>query len=352
MRYWDLGRRRRQKTAEKGIAVAKGTIVAWDKLELAPVILIRCGEDVLGDHAVARLNQLALDRDPGTEITRIDAAAYTQGQLPMLASPSLFGEARMIVATHGESMNDAFLTDALTYVAAPENDVVFVLRHSTSRPRGKRLYDAIIAGGFQYTEIPAIKRDTEKADLVKQHARSRHRKITSEAVQDLVDALGKDVRELFSAVDQLLDDVEGQIDAAAVHTYYAGRNEATPFAVADAVVAGRTADAITLARHAMATGTAAVPIVSAIAMKLRAMGLALASRGNVDSKEIKLAPWQLRRAREDVKRWSQEGLAQAILAIAAADSEVKGGSRSPGFALERAIVRIGQAHSIRAQVRG
>ncbi|MGO1591619.1 MAG: DNA polymerase III subunit delta [Ancrocorticia sp.] len=329
--------------------MARGkTTVAWDRLELAPVILIRSGEDVLGDQAEHRLVALAQERDPSTEITRLDAATYTAGRLPMLASPSLFGEARMIVVPRAESMNDAFLADALAYVAAPEPDVVLVVRHSTSKPRGKKLYDTIVAGGFQCTEIPAIKRDSEKADLVAAHVKARKRSMTRDAVQDLVDGLGNDVRELLSAVNQLLDDIEGTIDAKAVHTYYAGRNEATPFAVADAVVAGRTAEAVTLARHAMATGTQAVPIVAAIASKLRAMGLALASRGNVDPKEIKLAPWQMRRARDDVRQWSQEGLAQAILAIAAADADVKGGSRSAGFALERAIVRIGQARRMRS----
>lgn len=322
----------------------------WDRLDLAPVILIRCGEDVLGDQAVDRLVAMAQERDPATEITRLDASSYPAGRLPMLASPSLFGESRMVIVPRAESMNDAFLQDALSYISAPEMDVVFIVRHSTSKPRGKKLYDAIAAGGFQCAEILAIKRDSDKANLVSAHAKARGRQVTRDAVQDLVDALGNDVRELLSAVDQLLDDVEGAIDAQAVHTYYAGRNEATPFAVADALIAGKTADAITLARHAMATGTAAVPIVSAIASKLRGMGLALASRGNIDPKEIKLAPWQLRRARDEVRHWSQEGLAQAVLAIAAADAEVKGGSRSPGFALERAIVRVGQARRVKASV--
>lgn len=322
----------------------------WDGLELAPVILISAGEDVIGEQASDRLVDLALERDPGTEITKLDAAAYTPGRLPMLASPSLFGEARMILVPNGEAMNDAFLKDALDYIGAPEGDVTFVVRHRTASARGKRLYDAISAAGFQRAQIPAIKRDSEKADLVKDQVRRRNRSMTAEAVQDLVDALGNDVRELLSAVHQLLDDVEGRIDEGVVHTYYAGRNEATPFAVADAVVAGRTGQAIALTRHAMSTGTAAVPIVAAIAMKLRAMGLHLASRGRAQPGEIALAPWQLNRARDDLRGWSQEGLAHAILAIAQADADVKGASRSPEFAVERAIVRIGRARRIPASV--
>ena len=322
----------------------------WDALELAPVVLISAGEDVIGEQASDRLTAMALERDPGTEITKLDVAAYTPGRLPMLASPSLFGEARMILVPNGEAMNDAFLKDALEYIAAPETDVTFVVRHKTSSARGKRLYDAIVAGGFQRAEIAAIKRDSDKADLVRDQVRRRNRSMTAEAIQNLVDALGNDVRELLSAVHQLLDDVDGRIDEQVVHTYYAGRNEATPFAVADAVIAGRTGQAIALARHAMSTGTAAVPIVAALAMKLRAMGLYLASRGRAQQGEIKLAPWQLNRARDDMRGWSQEGLARAILAVAQADAEVKGASRSAEFALERAIVRIGRARRIPASV--
>ena len=322
--------------------------IRWDALELAPIVLISAGEDVLGEQAADRLVSMAFERDPGTEITKLDAAIYSPGHLPMLASPSLFGEARLILVPNGESMNDAFLKDALGYVQAPEEDVVLIIRHKTSSVRGKKLFDAIVAGGFQRAEIPALKRDSEKADLVKEQVRRRQRAMTAGAVQDLVDALGNDVRELISAVNQLLDDVDGRIDEKTVHTYYAGRNEATPFAVADAVVAGRTGDAIALARHAMSTGTAAVPIVAAIATKLRAMGLYLASRGRAQPKEIRLAPWQLDRAKNDMRGWSQEGLAQAILAVAQADAEVKGASRSAEFALERAILRVGRARRIPA----
>lgn len=128
--------------------------IRWDALELAPIVLISAGEDVLGEQAADRLVSMAFERDPGTEITKLDAAIYSPGHLPMLASPSLFGEARLILVPNGESMNDAFLKDALGYVQAPEEDVVLIIRHKTSSVRGKKLFDAIVAGGFQRAEIP------------------------------------------------------------------------------------------------------------------------------------------------------------------------------------------------------
>jgi len=314
----------------------------WDQLELAPVVLLTVGEPALGDRALARLSALARARTPGVEITKLDAAAYEAGALAQLTSPSLFGEDRMIVVPNMEKMSDAFSADALNYLEAPEPDVVLVLRHNGGN-RGRKLLTAITAGGFQHSDIPQIKNDAEKAELVRGEARRARRRMTEGAAHDLVDALGRDIRELLAAVTQLLEDIDGTIDETAVHEYYRGRIEATPFAVADAVVAGQTGHAIALARHAMVTGTAPVPIVAAIATKLRSMALVLAMRGQARPGEVRLAPWQIDRAKKDLRGWSGEALAQSILVVAQADAEVKGASRDAAFALERAIVRIGEA---------
>ncbi|BAS09099.1 DNA polymerase III [Arthrobacter sp. Hiyo4] len=48
----------------------------------------------------------------------------------MQVSPSLFGERKLIEVEGVEGMNDAFLADALTYLARPEPDAVLVLRHA------------------------------------------------------------------------------------------------------------------------------------------------------------------------------------------------------------------------------
>ena len=47
--------------------------------------------------------------------------------------------------------------------------------------------------------------------------------------------------------------------------------------------------------------------------------------------------WQVDRARRDLQGWTDEGLARAIEALAAADAQVKGAGRDPVFALERMI---------------
>lgn len=311
----------------------------WDAAELGALVLIRDAEPVLGDRVLATLLAQARTRDPAVEVTRLSAATYEAGQLTWLASPSLFGERRLVVVEGAEAMNDAFLTDGLAYVAAPADDVWLVVRHGGGN-RGKKLLDALARAGA-VVACEAVKRDADKVEFVRGDFRRAGRRIEPEAVQALVDAVGSDLRELDAAVRQLLADTSGVVTTAIVDRYHAGRVEASGFRVADAAVAGDAATAVTLARHALATGTSAVPLVAALAAKLRTLAKVGAMRGrSLSPADLGLAPWQVKRAEGELRGWRPESLAEAITAVARADAEVKGLSRDPEFAIERAILRV------------
>jgi DNA polymerase-3 subunit delta len=165
------------------------------------------------------------------------------------------------------------------------------------------------------------------------------------AVRSLVDAVGSDLRELAAACSQLVADTTGLIGPDVVERYYGGRIEATGFRVADAAIAGSSGQAVALLRHALATGVDPVPIVAALAAKLRILAkvAAVRGRGTAAVRELGLAPWQTDRALADLRRWTPEGLAVAISSVAQADAEVKGESRDPRFAVERAVLRVAAA---------
>ena len=93
---------------------------------------------------------------------------------------------------------------------------------------------------------------------------------------DIVGSPGRADAPFRAATAQLLSDVEGTIDETAVRTYYAGRIQAGGFDIADAAVAGNGGKAVSLARHALASGVAPVPIVAALAYKLRTLALVAA----------------------------------------------------------------------------
>lgn len=293
---------------------------------------------------MTRLLSQARRKDPSTEISTIEAAAYESHQLDTLVSPSLFGEPKLVLVPALEQMNDALLADLLSYVSAPDPGVVVLLRHNGGQ-RGRRLLDALAESPYPVVTIGAVKSARDKAALVGSDVRRAGRRMEPEAVGALVDALGSDLRELCSAVDQLVADTRGTITLQAVNTYYAGRFEATGFTVADAAAAGNVAKAITALRHAIATGTEPVPIVAALAMKIRQLARVAAAGGRrgVGPKELGMAPWQIDRARRELSGWSDDALAAAIVAVARADAEVKGESRDPVHAVERAVLTICRA---------
>ncbi len=317
---------------------------------LAPVVLVRGAEDVQAERALERLVGLAREHaaaagDDAIERTTLEGGTYEAGQLEVVASPSLFGEHRHIVITGVESASDALITDALDYLEQlPDqlSDVTLVLRHAKGN-RGKKLLDAV-AKRFPVITCEPITRDSDKAAFIGADIRDAGRRASPAAVQSLVEAIGSDLRELTAAVRQLLADTTGNITPEVIDRYYGGRVEATGFRVADAAIAGETSTAITLLRHALSTGVDPVPLVAALALKVRTLAKVAATRGRTaNPSELGMAPWQMDRARRELRGWTPEGLAVAIGAVADADAQVKGEGRDPQYAVERAILTVAGA---------
>ena len=306
------------------------------QITLAPIVLIKGPEGLLVDRALDRLRALAYQADPNLERTDINAATYQAGQIDVIASPSLFGESRMVIIRDLETMSDALAADLIAYAAAPAPDVWLFLAHPGGNARGKKVTDAIAKAKWPVIPADPLKNDRDKLALIASDVRAARRQMDTEAQQALVDALGNDPRAMAGALSQLLSDVSGRITLEDVRRY-----QATGYDVADAAVAGNSAKALTLARHAFATGIAPQVLVAALAMKFRAM--AKVSIGGAAS-ALKMAPWQVDRARRELRGWSDASLAGAFGAIATADAETKGASRDPQRAIEKAIITICRLH--------
>lgn len=312
--------------------------VTWDSVELAPVVLIQHGEELLADWACESLTAQAKKADPEVSLVRIDAAGYEGGQLAQLAAPSLFGGATLAIATGGQKANAKFLRDAQEIMEHPSPDLSLVIVEKGGR--SSRLAKAV-GKNYPICVIDDMKRDGDKADLLAGLAKKQGRKVRPDAIGALIEGLGGDLRELVSGLTQLMSDTEGEITATQVRTYYRGRIEATGFTVADAVVSGQVGKALSLMRHAVATGTDPVVIVAALATKFRQ--LALVAGAGRDRGQPPMAPWQAKRARRELNSWREEGLARAITSIAETDALVKGFGgevRDPTYALETCILNV------------
>nr|WP_218847083.1 DNA polymerase III subunit delta [Psychromicrobium silvestre] len=319
-------------------------MVSWRAIPPAPIILLQGPEEYLAHRAMESVRASMRRAHPELELNHLEASGYSGGELLMASSPSLFGEYKLIEVLGLASMSDAFLSDALAYLAAPEADCVVVMQHGGG-VRGKKLLDALKAAGYPVVECQPLKKDAEKAEFVKAEFKDAQRRFDADAVRALVSAVGSQLSELAAACQQLISDVDGPISAELVDKYYGGRVEATAFKVADAAVAGNGAVALSSLRHALSTGVDPVPLVASLAMKIRAVAKVYGARGSSAglAKELGMAPWQVDQARREAERWTEEGLVEALQALALADAQVKGAGRDPVYAVERAVVVIATA---------
>ncbi|WRH26462.1 DNA polymerase III subunit delta [Arthrobacter sp. JZ12] len=315
--------------------------MSWRDLAPAPVILLLGPEDYLASRSFESVRRKMRETEPDVESVRLDAAQYEAGALIVLGSPSLFGGTKIVEARGLAQMSDAFLQDALTYLEDPAPDVVLVMHHSGGT-RGKKLLDRLKAGKAVLVECQPLKKDSDKVDFVATEFRAARRRAEPEALRSLVAAVGSSLSELAAACQQLISDTEGTITAETVEKYYGGRVEATGFKVADAALAGRGGQALGMLRHALSTGADPVPLVAALAMKLRAVAKVYGVRGSSAqlAKDLGMAPWQVDQARREAQRWTPEGLNYCIQVLAEADAQVKGEARDPVYAVERAVTAI------------
>lgn len=316
----------------------------WRDVPLAPVVLIFGPEDFIASRAVDDVRRKLRAQNPELELTSLDAAHYTAGQLGMVTSPSLFSEPKLIEVAALASMSDDFLQDALAYIKDPAPDVTLLLLHGGG-VRGKKLLDALKALGVPRVECQPLKKDAEKTQFVSAEFSLARRRIDAQAVRALVAAVGASLSELAAACSQLIADTTGMVSSDDVDKYYGGRVEATAFRVADAALAGNGPAALSTLRHALATGVDPVPLVAALAMKVRQVAKVFALRGSSAqlARDLGMSPWQVDAARRDAGHWTGPALVTAIKVLAETDAQVKGEAKDPVYAVEHAVTVIATA---------
>jgi DNA polymerase-3 subunit delta len=323
--------------------------VEWHSVALAPIVLVHGTEGLIADRAVQRLRALAKEADPSVEVHDLAGDSLGPGALAQVASPSLFGEPRLVVVPELQSAPDTLVLELLDYVKAPEQDVTLVLVHRGGN-RGKKLLDALKKAGVPRVDASPVKRAADKQAFVAAEFARARRRIQPEAAVALVDAFGTDLAELAAISRQLIEDTtpdpgEQAEQVTEVHALTSGRVESTAFAVADAAIAGKEQEALQLLQQAQLAGADPVPIVAAIASKVRS--LAKVSAPNATPRSLGMPDWMLRNLSREARNWSDRSLARAVEAVARADHEVKGAGRDPRWSVQRMVMEICRARRAR-----
>ena len=308
------------------------------------LVLIQGAEALLADRAISQI----ISASPQATITTLTADEVELGTITDSLAPSLFGDARIVVIKEIQDLTAECTDEVIEYLANPDESLNLVLWHKGGI-KGKALVDKVKKAGAQLIAVEAIKKDSDKAEFVRSEFKRLGRKISTEAVQALIDSLGSDLRELGGACSQLASDVAAGkvIDESDVADYQQGRIETTGYDVADAVLDGKTALALISLRNAINTGTDPVLIVSAIAASIRTMAKVSGTSRGLKSfdlaSQLGLPPWQIDKARRQLSGWSENALARSVIVLAQADADIKGAAADPAYALERAIITISTA---------
>jgi len=229
-------------------ATGVAAVVPWHGIRDAPIVLVSGTESFLADRAIRILTDRMKSSGAGVEVSDLDATTYGYGELFQLASPSLFGEPRLLRVSGVEKCSDAFLEDALSYLGSPEADVVLVLRHGGGN-RGKKLLDGLKKAGADalIVECKDIKKDADRMGFISAEFQRVGATLTPGAQRALADAFSTDLAELAAACQQLIADSEGAlVTEDIIQRYYGSRVEATTFQVADKAIAGHFAEALIL----------------------------------------------------------------------------------------------------------
>jgi DNA polymerase-3 subunit delta len=279
------------------------------------------------------------------DVHRISATAVGVGGLAELLSPSLFGEVRTVVLGDLQDADKALAAE-LEGAATLVGDGISLVSVHSGGTKGKALADALRKAGAEVVECPRVRWPEERAQFIRDEVARLGGSITGLAVEDLVAAVGSDLRELANACAQLVADSGGTVDEEVVARYHRGRAEATGFVVADRAIDGDIAGSLEALRWGFAVGLSPVLVTAALATNLRTLaGVAGAGRSApaAVAAELGLPVWKVRKAQAWVRRWHPDRLADAVLAVAAADEAVKGGAADAEAAAEAVVLAVATA---------
>ena len=312
----------------------------------APVNLIVGTEGFLAERArqqvVAATRTRAGIKDLPVDMRK--TSELSVGELAELLSPSLFAEDRIVVITGVEEAAKETVALIEQAVADPAPGVVLILMH-TGKGRQKSLVTSLPkkgpAGSVQVHSAAELK-GREKQAFVEQEFRRHKVRVTPDVTAALLDSVGSDLRELASAISQLVADTDGQVTEEAVHRYYTGSAEVSGFDVAEQALAGRSDAAVGSARRALQLGVNPVLLASAMSGMIGDIARVHGDRVNPRSQaaEFGMPPWKLEKTVRAARGWSSASVAAAVQIVAELDAGVKGHSADAEWAVEDAVRRI------------
>ena len=277
------------------------------------------------------LREAALELLGDLQPVEVDGALWQGGETADLATPSLFGERRALLVSNAKALPDEGVRELARYLEAPDPGAPLVLVAVVGdRAKAPAALVKLVKGVGTVTEVK-IQRKELPGWLLKR-ATAKGLDLAPDGAAALVDTLGEDPGALERALEQLATAFSGErITREIVARQFRGLGEQHVWDLCDRAFSRDLPGAMRSLRTLLEAGEAGLMLLGAITSRLRDLI-------RVASLPERLAPadaarqaglrfdWQVRRYRQQAKRFSAEDLAGLHERIAWADRALKSGA--------------------------
>ncbi|MEJ5998378.1 DNA polymerase III subunit delta [Corynebacterium sp. H130] len=311
-----------------------------------PVHLILGEEDFLAERTQKTLlEQLRVELPAGEQlqVTHMKTGQLTPYELVDMFSPSLFSDTRALVFTDAaESGKEPLelLVDACRDVAP---GITVIIRH-TGKGRNKPLLDKLkkLSTVHEVNKLSA----RDRQGFVTNEFRNLGVRPTPDVVHALLEGVGSDLRELASAVGQLVADTNGHVTVEAVKAYYEGVAEVSGFDIADLACSGNVTRAVASTRRALQLGVAPVLIAAALSNSVMAIARCYAVRGRANeyelAKTLGVPPFKVKSILQVARRWNGDAISDAVILMADLEAQTRGRGGDIEFSVESAVRQVAE----------
>lgn len=290
----------------------------------APVTLL-WGEDEF------LLREAALELLGDLQPVEVDGGLWRGGETADLATPSLFGERRALLVSNARALPDEGVRELARYLDAPDPGAPLVLVAVVGdRAKAPAALAKLVKGVGTVSEVRIQRK--ELPSWILKRAKTKELDLAPDGAAALVDTLGEEPGALERALDQLSTAFPGErITREIVSRQFRGLGEQHVWDLCDRAFSRDLPGTMRSLRTLLEAGEAGLMLLGAITSRLRDLI-------RVKSLPETLAPaeaarqaglrfdWQVRRYREQAKRFSREELAGLHERVAWADRALKSGA--------------------------
>jgi len=276
------------------------------------------------------LRESALELLGDLQPVEVDGGLWQGGETADLATPSLFGERRALLVSNARALPDEGVRELARYLEAPDPGAPLVLVAVVGdRARAPAALVKLVKGVGTVTEVKILRK--ELPGWLLKRATAKGLDLAPDGAAALVDTLGEDPGALERALEQLATAFSGErITREIVARQFRGLGEQHVWDLCDRAFSRDLPGAMRSLRTLLEAGEAGLMLLGAITSRLRDLI-------RVASLPERLAPadaarqaglrfdWQVRRYRQQAKRFSAEDLAGLHERMAWADRALKSG---------------------------